>query len=181
MPYKILSLDGGGSWALIQARVLLDIYGDIRGHELLRSFDLAIANSGGSLVLACLCNDMKLSEVINVFENEDLRKQVFSPLTFFEKLRSQDWLAFLRNKIGIGPKYSAERKLHGLIKVLTDYDHLYREGKIAKPIVQMTMNDLPDLINSHQDTWKCLWRMPFTPQVTLRLIILMHLPQFNRL
>jgi uncharacterized protein len=63
MPYKILSLDGGGSWALVQASVLLDIYGDIRGHELLRQFDLAIANSGGSLVLACLCNDMKLTEV----------------------------------------------------------------------------------------------------------------------
>ena len=147
MPYKILSLDGGGSWALIQAKILLDIYDDIRGHELLRMFDLVIANSGGSLVLAGLCNDMKLSEIIDVFDNEDLRKQIFSPLTFFEKLKSQDWLAFLRNKIGIGPRYSTERKLQGLIKVLTDYDHLYREGRIAKPIVQMTMNDLPDLIH----------------------------------
>ena len=61
MSYKILSLDGGGSWALVQARVLIDIYGDISGHELLRQFDMAIANSGGSLVLACLCNDMKIS------------------------------------------------------------------------------------------------------------------------
>jgi len=58
MAFKILSLDGGGSWALIQARVLLDIYGDISGHKILKKFDLAIANSGGSLVLACLCNDM---------------------------------------------------------------------------------------------------------------------------
>ncbi len=36
MSYKILTLDGGGSWALVQARVLIDIYGDINGHELLR-------------------------------------------------------------------------------------------------------------------------------------------------
>ncbi len=143
-------MDGGGSWALIQARVLKDIYGDIRGHELLQKFDLAIANSGGSLVLACLCNDMKLSEIINVFEDESLRKKVFSALTFFEKLKAQDILAFLRSKIGIGPKYSTERKLQGLIKVLTDYDHLYREGKITKPIVQMTMNELPALINKEK-------------------------------
>src|SRR5436305_6343206 len=135
MSYKILSLDGGGSWALIQARVLKDIYGDIGGHEMLRSFDLAIANSGGSLVLACLCNDMKLSEIINVFQDETLRKKVFSQLTFFEKLKAQDILALFRSKIGIGPKYSTTRKLEGLIKVLTDYDHLYREGKVTKPIV----------------------------------------------
>jgi len=42
--HKILSLDGGGSWALIQAKVLHNMYGDITGHELLRKFDMAIAN-----------------------------------------------------------------------------------------------------------------------------------------
>ena len=47
MAYKILSLDGGGSWALIQARVLLDMYGDISGHKLLQEFDMVISNSGG--------------------------------------------------------------------------------------------------------------------------------------
>jgi patatin-like phospholipase/acyl hydrolase len=26
-PYRILSLDGGGTWALIQAKVLMDMYG----------------------------------------------------------------------------------------------------------------------------------------------------------
>lgn len=147
MSYKILSLDGGGSWSLIQARVLKDIYGDIGGHELLRNFDLAIANSGGSLVLACLCIDMKMSEIINVFENETMRKKVFSKLTFFEKLKVRNLLALLRSLIGIGPKYSTERKLEGLVKVLTDYDHLYREGKIQKPVVQMNLNELPDIIN----------------------------------
>ena len=56
MNYKILSLDSGSTLALIQARILQDIYGDIKGHELFRKFDLAIANSGVSLVLAYLCN-----------------------------------------------------------------------------------------------------------------------------
>lgn len=55
MPYKILSLDGGGSWALIQARVLLDIYGDIRGHELCDHF---IINDDSP----CLLHQLKNSD-----------------------------------------------------------------------------------------------------------------------
>ncbi|MFI5133822.1 MAG: patatin-like phospholipase family protein [Chitinophagales bacterium] len=146
MKYKILSLDGGGSWALIQARVLLDIYGDIRGHELLREFDMAIGNSGGSLILASLCNDMKLSETISVFENEDLRKQVFSKLTFREKLKPRNILSLFRNVAGIGPKYSTERKLSGLTAVLKQMDHLYADGILSKPIVEMPLNELPAII-----------------------------------
>ncbi len=146
MSYKILSLDGGGSWAMIQARVLKDIYGDINGHALLKQFDMAISNSGGSLVLACLCNDMKLSETISVFEDEKLRKQVFSKLSFLEELNPHDSMALLRKLFGIGPKYNTERKLKGLIKVLGDKDHLFKEGKIKQPIIQTTMNELPGII-----------------------------------
>ncbi|MEP6467593.1 MAG: hypothetical protein ABJB05_14890, partial [Parafilimonas sp.] len=67
--------------------------------------------------------------------------------TFWEKLKGQNLIAFLRKAIGIGPKYSTIRKLQGLIKVLTDYDHLYREGKVLKPVIQMGLNELPSLIN----------------------------------
>jgi len=74
MSYQILSLDGGGSWAMIQARVLKDIYGDINGHALLKQFDMAISNSGDSLVLDCLCNEIKLSESISVFQDDQSRK-----------------------------------------------------------------------------------------------------------
>lgn len=146
MAYKILSLDGGGSWALIQARVLLDIYGDISGHRLLQEFDMVISNSGGSLVLACLCNDMKLSETMEIFENEQIRKQVFSRLTFLEEMQPSRMMALVRKFIGIGPKYSTERKLRGLTEILTDKDHLYKEGKIQKPIIQTSMNELPQII-----------------------------------
>lgn len=143
MAYKILSLDGGGSWAVIQARVLKDIYGDIPGHELLKQFDMAIANSGGSLVLACLCNNMLISEIISVFEDESKRKQVFSKLSFWEKLNLRN-IASLTSVLG--PKYSAKRKMEGLHNVLGKYDSLIKSGKATKPIVDTPMNELPGII-----------------------------------
>ncbi len=143
MPFKILSLDGGGSWALIQARVLQDIYGDIRGHELLRKFDMAIANSGGSLVLACLCNDMALSEIITVFKTEGKRKQIFSKLRFSE----YNLLSLLRSvfkNISIGARYNAARKREGLVTVLSEYDRRAKNGIL--PIVQTPLRLLPEII-----------------------------------
>ncbi|MBL4674752.1 MAG: patatin-like phospholipase family protein [Mucilaginibacter sp.] len=143
MAYKILSLDGGGSWAVIQARVLKDIYGDIPGHELLKQFDMVIANSGGSLVLASLCNNMLISEIISVFEDESKRKQVFSKLNFWEKLNLRN-IASLTSVLG--PKYSAQRKLEGLRSVLGKYDSLVKSGKASKAIVDTPMNELPGII-----------------------------------
>jgi len=151
MSYKILSLDGGGSWALVQARVLLDIYGDIRGHEILRQFDMAIANSGGSLVLACLCTDMKISEIIGVFKNQDEREQVFSSLTLLERLGWHDLASFIKS---LGPKYSMKRKLEGLRKILTDKDHLFKEKVISKPVIDTPLNELPAIIK--KDTLQIL-------------------------
>ncbi len=113
--HKILSLDGGGSWALIQARVLQDLYGDIHGHELLQKFDMVIANSGGALVLAALCDNKKLSETVALFMDEQIRKTVFTRLSFWEKIsHRRNWLTFLRWISRIGPKYSTDRKLEGL-------------------------------------------------------------------
>lgn len=113
MPYKILSLDGGGSWALIQARVIQDIYGDIPGHEILRNFDMVIANSGGSLVLAALVSDLKPGQILEIFLNSEDRKKVFSKLKFGEAPAA----ALLRH-FGIGPRYKASRKKEGLYNVL---------------------------------------------------------------
>ncbi|WP_026897429.1 patatin-like phospholipase family protein [Daejeonella oryzae] len=146
MSYKILSMDGGGSWAIIQARVLMDIYGDIGGHELLRKFDMVIANSGGSLILACMCNDMRLSEIITVFSHQPNREQVFSNLTFWEKLKITNLISFLRAKTTIGPKYSTDRKLSGLIKILKQNDHLFNDKIISAPIVETPLLELPDII-----------------------------------
>jgi len=142
MSYKILSLDGGGSWALIQARILQDIYGDIQGHELLRKFDLVIANSGGSLVLACLCNNMRLSEIISVFKTESKRKKIFVRL----KANEHSLLSLARSifkSLTIGPKYSAAKKRSGLVDVLSEYDH---HTKIGLPIVKTPISKLPKII-----------------------------------
>jgi hypothetical protein len=49
--YRILSLDGGGSWALIQVKALIELFGpDKPGREILQDFDLVAANSGGSIL-----------------------------------------------------------------------------------------------------------------------------------
>ena len=47
MPYRILTLDGGGAWALIEVKALIDLFGGAtRGNEVLAAFDLVAANSG---------------------------------------------------------------------------------------------------------------------------------------
>ena len=73
MSFMILSLDGGGSWCVVQARVLQDLYGDITGHTVLKKFDLVIANSGGSVLLGLLCCDLKLSEIITFYQTPEKR------------------------------------------------------------------------------------------------------------
>jgi len=55
MAFKILSLDGGGPWSLIQARGLGAVLGkDTPGLAVLANFDFVTCNSGGSLVVAGL-------------------------------------------------------------------------------------------------------------------------------
>jgi hypothetical protein len=103
--YRILSLDGGGTWAMLEARALLEIYGDLTGHEVLADFDLAAANSGGSIVLACLIENMTLSEIVRFFMDERRRESVFVELPWFERMT---------RTFELGPKYSAEAKIDGL-------------------------------------------------------------------
>jgi uncharacterized protein len=143
MGYNILSLDGGGSWALIQARIVQDLYGDIGGHEILRKFDLVIANSGGSLVLAALCANMKPSEVIQVFTTESERSQVFSKLRFSE-FNALGLFRYVSKKFPIGAKYNTRRKREGLIRILDTYDRQHRTG--TQPFVDLFLRDLPAYI-----------------------------------
>jgi len=78
--YRILSLDGGGAWALIQVKALTALFGgNARGHAVLGSFDLAAANSGGSLTLAGLIEDKRLSDILEMFKDEAKRRSIFSP------------------------------------------------------------------------------------------------------
>ena len=103
--FRILSLDGGGSWALIQVKTLARLYGaGARGHDVLRDFDLAIANSGGSIVLAALAANLELANTLHLFMSEGERRKVFV---------SRD-LRAVTKAFGVGPRYHAAKKLDGL-------------------------------------------------------------------
>jgi len=108
--YRILSLDGGGAWALIQVRALMELYGGAaRGHDVLADFDLVAANSGGSIVAAGLAEDLSLAEVLNYFKDEKKRRALFVRLPFYRRIA---------RVLGLGPRYYAASKLEGLRKVM---------------------------------------------------------------
>ena len=107
-PYCILSLDGGGTWALIQVKALLRLYGDISGHEVLKQFNLVAATSGGSIVLAGLVENMRLSELLASFQSRVWRQKIFVNLPWYDELP---------RLAGLGPRFSTEEKLKGLQNV----------------------------------------------------------------
>ncbi|WP_293904739.1 patatin-like phospholipase family protein [Phenylobacterium sp.] len=107
MTYRILSLDGGGTWALLQAMALERLHDDRSGHEVLATYDMAVANSGGSIVLGGLIEDMKPSRIRELFTIEANRTAIFvknGPLARLGSLLQ-------------GNRYDAAAKLVGLNKV----------------------------------------------------------------
>jgi hypothetical protein len=109
--YRILSLDGGGCWALIQVRALQALYGEhARGHDVLALFDLVAANSGGSIVAAGLAEDLKLSEMLAFFRQEKMRKSLFVRLPWYKRAI---------RVIGLGAAYGSVDKLRGLQALLS--------------------------------------------------------------
>ncbi|MFP5234566.1 MAG: patatin-like phospholipase family protein [Acidobacteriota bacterium] len=98
--YRILSLDGGGTWALIEVMALIDLYGgSTTGHQVLSEFDMVAANSGGSIVLGGLVDDMKLDDLLAFFLSQQKRDSVFV----------EKWI-----HTSFTPKYSTADKLRGL-------------------------------------------------------------------
>ena len=78
--YRVLTLDGGGCWALIQAKALMTLFGeDTSGWDVLRQFDMAAANSGGSIVLGCLVANLSPKQIYGFFMDEAKRRSIFSP------------------------------------------------------------------------------------------------------
>jgi patatin-like phospholipase/acyl hydrolase len=112
--FKILSLDGGGTWALIQARALQHLYGfNARGHDILSQFDMVAANSAGSLVLGGLVKNMTLSDIVRLFCDPATRGKLFAPLGLDHVVER-----VLGAAVDIGPKYSTVRKLSGIRSLL---------------------------------------------------------------
>jgi hypothetical protein len=110
--YRILALDGGGRWSLITVMALQKIYGpQTRGHDILKQFDLVAANSGGSIILAGLAENLPLDVLFNNFCDETLSRLVFARESF-SLTRLAHWIT--RRLFHIGPKYDTEKKLAGL-------------------------------------------------------------------
>jgi len=113
--FRILSLDGGGTWSLIQAQALLNLYpDDPPGHELLSQFDLVAANSGGSIVAGALMSNKRLSGIIQLYTPAWLR-QIFVPLPWYERLP---------RLMGLGPRFSTAAKLASLRSLFDDWASL---------------------------------------------------------
>src|SRR5262249_45337613 len=89
-PYRILCLDGGGRWSLISVMALQRLFGEnARGHEVLANFDLVAANSGGSIVLGALAENMPLDRLLDFFRTSDLlfpKESWFAPGYFYHRL-----------------------------------------------------------------------------------------------
>ncbi len=114
MAFRILSLDGGGAWALIEVKALIELFGkDATGHQVLSEFDMVAANSGGTLVLGGLIEDLRLEDLLGYFLDEKKRSSIFFKLTPLQKLRY-----CLADLAGIGPRYSAEAKLRAIQELL---------------------------------------------------------------
>ncbi|MBS2100621.1 patatin-like phospholipase family protein [Carboxylicivirga linearis] len=144
--YKILSLDGGGSWAILQLLTLRDRYGDATGHEILRDFDMVVANSGGSIVLAALAENWTLEEALGLFKDKYTRESIFSANKFKNRFFPVDYLRLLG--IPFGPKYSSKQKLIAFRSLFKEVDKRQMEdlpafiGKESLKLVVATYDAL---------------------------------------
>jgi hypothetical protein len=140
--YRILSLDGGGSWALIQVKALIELFGpDKSGREVLQNFNLVAANSGGSIVLGCLIENMSLSKILGFFNDEAQRKAIFSKSDSVGDRVLQD-------VAGVGPKYSEKNKLPALQRVLPQRGNQFLSDALAGIRRTGATEDLHALITS---------------------------------
>jgi uncharacterized protein len=106
--FNILALDGGGSWAILQAQALGELYGyDTPGQAILNKFFLAAANSGGAIILAGLALNFTPRDLINKLNNLSLRQTIFVKNFYPAQLLGIDV-----------EKYKAAAKLQGLKQIM---------------------------------------------------------------
>ena len=111
MTCRILSLDGGGTWAVLEAMALARLYPNMGGREVLAQFDIAAGNSGGAIVLAALLADMTPDAIVALFRDETSRGRLYVPVEGAEALAA---------KTGLAPRWSAAGKLAGIMATLGD-------------------------------------------------------------
>jgi hypothetical protein len=117
---RILSLDGGGTWALLQARTLAAMFPGQSGLEVLSHFDMVVANSGGSLVAAGLMADLAPETLVGWFRDEPIRRALFHSLPG-RAVRS----ALLH------PQYSTEAKLAAIEKLFSTRSGFHPRERLA--------------------------------------------------
>src|SRR5262245_37293105 len=116
-PYRILCLDGGGRWSLISVMALQAIFGErARGHDILRDFDLVAANSGGSIVLGGLVENISLAELLDLFCTS---RRLFPRESLITPAGLGHWLA--RRILHFGPKYDTAAKLDQLKELMPKF------------------------------------------------------------
>ncbi|WP_199902538.1 patatin-like phospholipase family protein, partial [Azospirillum sp. B4] len=112
MTYRILTLDGGGPWALLEAMVLGDLYGaDTPGHDILAEFDLVAGTSAGAIVLGGLVKNLTPAQILDLFVDDTRRGSLFVKVEGLDQVIAG---------LGLGAQYSTRGKLAGLIALLDD-------------------------------------------------------------
>ncbi len=117
---KLLSLDGGGSWALLQILTLKERYGNLSGHEILKEYDIVIANSGGSIVLAALIANWTPDKCLTLFNNKEIRESIFSKNPW----RKKYFPTGFTNLFKVGPRYSTTKKRAAFDKIFKEIKNL---------------------------------------------------------
>lgn len=111
-PFRILSLDGGGTFALIQARTLAALYPGASGHEVLSHFDIVAACSGGAIVAAGLIEGLSPLAIAGLFDDAEKRAALFSLLPWYRRLLR--WISSDQ----VGQRYSTADKRAFLHRIL---------------------------------------------------------------
>ncbi len=131
-PFRILSLDGGGTFALIQAKVLADLYPGQNGHEVLSHFDLVSACSGGSIVMAALVEGYAPAQIVELFDREENRCALFGLLPWYRRLLRV--LTSAVSKEGaVGFRFSTDGKRRFLERILP------RRGRMPLHALQLEL------------------------------------------
>ena len=89
MTYRILTLDGGGCWSLLQAMALERVFGgNTKGRDILSQFDIVSANSGGSIVLGALIANLTPLQIRDLFQKKSERESIFVWRPFWKRRSS---------------------------------------------------------------------------------------------
>lgn len=138
---RILSLDGGGNWCLLQAQILADLYPGCSGIEILKQFDVATANSGGAIVLAALISGMSPDQIVSLYTDGQSLKQIYK-----------------RVLLGFPAKWSTHEKQLGIGQLIPSAKFKLSEigsslgCRILIPAFNVTTGKLVTFDSDHSDT-----------------------------